>query len=444
MFRMDLETMARAAEKEKPKDLSNTSCPLCLVIPGGTRRSFMTHVGKHMEEIALAALPREPDSDDECNSADEHDRDSGFGPQSASADGGYRKSPCPTRNTDMDLCRAAAEGDIETLRTLVDKGADVNKTSRPGGGQTALHLAVQNSSVNVVKFLLDKGADINFQGPKETLQETALLIAASLGSDLMVKLLLNNGADTDYMDVNGRTPLSWAAEKGHKGVVKLLLKNGAEADSRDTDGRTPLSRAAEKGHEAVVKLLLGKGAEADSKDKIYDRTPLSWATENGHAEVVKLLLKKGTGANTSAAFLPSSKAKPKVHTKENTNKIAPTSLSQATERDPRLSLSSSELQMAIHQQQIALQGNHAGSTSRGRVMGRNTTSGLPAPSAGTSQARLLLDLDSLQALSYQLDTLLRDIQRRIDYVGYFLLFARRILNIYLAVAISWYFHFLHA
>jgi len=84
---------------------------------------------------------------------------------------------------------------------------------------------------------------------------------------------------------------------------------------------------------------------------------------------------------------------------------------------PRIGLTSAELQMAVHQQQIALQGSHAGSVSRGRGMGRMSTSSSRAPSAGSSQARLLLDPDSLQALHYQLDNLLRDIQRRIDYLN---------------------------
>ncbi|PGG97635.1 hypothetical protein AJ80_09662 [Polytolypa hystricis UAMH7299] len=86
--------------------------------------------------------------------------------------------------------------------------------------------------------------------------------------------------------------------------------------------------------------------------------------------------------------------------------------------DVRLGLTSSELQMVVHQQQIALQGSHAGSVaSRGRGMGRNSNSSSRAASAASSHGRLLLDPDSLQALNYQLDGLLRDIRRRIDYLN---------------------------
>ncbi|KAL1960507.1 hypothetical protein VTO42DRAFT_7806 [Malbranchea cinnamomea] len=85
--------------------------------------------------------------------------------------------------------------------------------------------------------------------------------------------------------------------------------------------------------------------------------------------------------------------------------------------DARLGLTSSEWQMVVHQQQIALQGSHNGSiASRGRGIGRSTSSSR-ATSAASSQGRLLLDPDSLQALNYQLDHLLRDIRRRIDYLN---------------------------
>ncbi|KAI1944367.1 hypothetical protein LOZ53_002482 [Ophidiomyces ophidiicola] len=68
--------------------------------------------------------------------------------------------------------------------------------------------------------------------------------------------------------------------------------------------------------------------------------------------------------------------------------------------DARLGLTSSEWQMVVHQQQIALQGSHNGSVvSRGRGMGRSTSSSRAA-SAASSQGRLLLDPDSLQALTF--------------------------------------------
>ena len=47
----------------------NEACPLCQVIPGTSRAEFVKHVGRHMEEIALMALPLE-DEDTEASEQD--------------------------------------------------------------------------------------------------------------------------------------------------------------------------------------------------------------------------------------------------------------------------------------------------------------------------------------------------------------------------------------
>lgn len=43
--------------------IENDECPLCRTVVGKPRRGFVKHVGRHMEEIALMALPRNVDED---------------------------------------------------------------------------------------------------------------------------------------------------------------------------------------------------------------------------------------------------------------------------------------------------------------------------------------------------------------------------------------------
>ena len=64
-LRMALHKQCRAAENEE--------CPLCRTIPGKPRRAFIKHIGRHMEEIALMALPRnaEDESDEGSISSNE-------------------------------------------------------------------------------------------------------------------------------------------------------------------------------------------------------------------------------------------------------------------------------------------------------------------------------------------------------------------------------------
>lgn len=85
--------------------------------------------------------------------------------------------------------------------------------------------------------------------------------------------------------------------------------------------------------------------------------------------------------------------------------------------DTSLGLTSSEIQILRQQQQIALQGGHAGNgVARGRGTGRTSNSSSRATSAASSQGRLLLDPMSLRALSHQLDSLQAQISQRIEYV----------------------------
>ena len=53
---------------DKQENLAeHEQCPLCCSMPGGSRRVFVNHVARHMEQIALLALPRATEeSDDEA------------------------------------------------------------------------------------------------------------------------------------------------------------------------------------------------------------------------------------------------------------------------------------------------------------------------------------------------------------------------------------------
>ncbi|MCJ1285845.1 hypothetical protein MMC26_005187 [Xylographa opegraphella] len=48
-----------AAETKSPLPIEDQRCPLCKCIPGKSQRNFVKHVGRHMESLALAVLPRD-------------------------------------------------------------------------------------------------------------------------------------------------------------------------------------------------------------------------------------------------------------------------------------------------------------------------------------------------------------------------------------------------
>lgn len=86
------------------------------------------------------------------------------------------------------LYGAIEQKHFEIVKLIVASGADVNKTlidSPP------LHVAVMRDDIDVIRFLLDKGADINAKNNKG---ETPLVCAIKCNSMNAAEVLIKNGA----------------------------------------------------------------------------------------------------------------------------------------------------------------------------------------------------------------------------------------------------------
>ena len=84
---------------------------------------------------------------------------------------------------------AAADGDIESVNLLLDRGAKINAATQDGW--TALHFACLRGDKGLVQLLLDRGADV---GMTTMAGVSALSIATSEGDRDIIELLLNRGA----------------------------------------------------------------------------------------------------------------------------------------------------------------------------------------------------------------------------------------------------------
>jgi ankyrin repeat protein len=209
------------------------------------------------------------------------------------------------------LMQAAAFGNIETLRVLLDAGAEVNARNRADA--TALLWAAGDPEK--ARLLIERGADVKLQSKQG---RTPLMVAASRpANSSVVALLLAKGADPRAQDRLGTTVLSLACRFGDLESVKLLLRAGAEPNVPDSLGRTSLSAAAVGGNPEIVRLLIQHGADVHVATRrpapsvipvsvtIQKHgpptgrgvTPLHYAAAFGPLESVQMLLKAGANVN---------------------------------------------------------------------------------------------------------------------------------------------------
>lgn len=126
-----------------------------------------------------------------------------------------------TANLGVRLSEAAFFGDYDTLKAMLDGGANVNV--RDQSGMTPLAWAANKGGMRLVELLLDRGADVNCRNS------------------------------------DGWTPLHWAARSGNVDIAKVLLQAGADKNLKNLLGRTAAQMAD---NEAVRMLFVLQQPEA--------------------------------------------------------------------------------------------------------------------------------------------------------------------------------------
>ncbi len=158
----------------------------------------------------------------------------------------------------------------ELFTELINSGMDINN-ELPGVG-TPIYLAAALGNVEFVKQLIDAGADVN-KG-KQNQQSTPLMIAAAKGHIEIVNMLLSAQARVNDADSNAMTPLLHAA--AHPDITTILITAGADINHENNKGETALHLAAEGDYVKTVQALIVAGAQLNHVDK-KGRTPLSRA-----------------------------------------------------------------------------------------------------------------------------------------------------------------------
>ncbi len=168
---------------------------------------------------------------------------------------------------DAPVADTAMGREIEAVRSLLDRGADVNAAQ--GDGMTGLHWAAKYGNAEMAAMLIGAGA--NPEAVTRLGEHTPLHVASTAGHASVVSVLVEAGADANASTTTGATPLHFAAASGSGEAVEVLLARGAEPDAREPQwGQTPLMFAAAADRVDAITALLDGGAAPGITAKVVD------------------------------------------------------------------------------------------------------------------------------------------------------------------------------
>jgi len=230
------------------------------------------------------------------------------------------------------LIRAAADGDTQAVRFLLETGAEVD--ARDNLGRTALVHAVKGSHLRIVELLVDFDADVH---ARDDAEGTPMKYATRMKNEEMLRVLQGE-YDEDERDPQRLTEaqvrrrrrarlifqivgilvllIAWrsvlymlnmrsnlalmeAVSNNDTAGIATMLNNGVRPDSTDPQGVTPLMLAASDGRTEITNLLLKFRAHPNLKDASGE--PVLMRAGLTHPDIVEALLRFGATPNSADA-----------------------------------------------------------------------------------------------------------------------------------------------
>jgi uncharacterized protein len=216
-------------------------------------------------------------------------------------------------------------------RTASGNTPDVDVNAPTTTGAVPLHFAAASGSSDTVKILLNHGADVNAREPQWG--QTPLMFAAASGRTAVTRVLLAHGADVKatgkVVDVSARNRLDSAESRERNARVAAMQKQLAAAKgtgastgppppARSSRGRagnadsggepeplgyadlvgahgglTALLLAVREGLEETAMALVDGGADINQVSAADRTSPLLMAAINGHFDLAMKLLARG-------------------------------------------------------------------------------------------------------------------------------------------------------
>jgi hypothetical protein len=213
------------------------------------------------------------------------------------------KSKPNTRNAvdgyKQPIVRAAASGDLETIRAHLSSARKTSVSSPPAhiaepDGTTSVHSACETGNSGCLQVLLENGGNPNAVRPRD--KAMPLHLAAANGHKSCIELLLEHKVDLNAVDKQGYNSLCHAVENGNHECVQILLNCGARIQEITKSGQTSLHLAAAGGFHQCLQSLLNYAERQRLTHQIVnckDRdgwTPIHLAARKGHTSCLALLL----------------------------------------------------------------------------------------------------------------------------------------------------------
>lgn len=190
----------------------------------------------------------------------------------------------------------------ERIEQMLDSGARLEH--RGPFGATPLVLAAAQGNGDTARVLIERGADVNACNLDG---HTALFNFAKHGNEELCQLLLQRGARHDLSSASGLLPMQVAAQFGRLGCCALFVSHGIDPDCRGTAAHgLPTGDALHQAAEALNRqafldlVVLGCTPAFRREDDLlsaeYRRAlkyPLHFAALHGHTEACLALLEKG-------------------------------------------------------------------------------------------------------------------------------------------------------
>lgn len=218
------------------------------------------------------------------------------------------------RSEDMQLMEAIENNNLESVRMLVSRGANLNY--RGQHGETPLIKAMLCEDSRICRFLLDAGADVNLA----TINGYSPLTFACLQNNVeYARMLCGHHADISRRTQEGWTPLIIASTNSsvffdnmkhpffhnlieilfkyahyHPDfnpvhIVKLLLDCGADPNESNIFGTTSLMAAASMANYPIVKSLISQKTAIDLQDT-EGKTALMYAVISTIEELIDSMI----------------------------------------------------------------------------------------------------------------------------------------------------------